>query len=182
MPDPKIDVAELLRAVRRFVAAEQAHADDESSTRDAADLAHADLMSVFDVQAVDDAISAHTALLDQLEQSQRERDEARKHLNSEYHARKASESRVNELTAEVEELRQTVARCSRYKDSVEHHKAEATRLRGALEPFAAVLDADVGVDEADDDIFQPMQSQYNRAPKLTVGHFRAARQALQEGE
>lgn len=56
-------------------------------------------------------------------------------------------------------------------------EAEAARLREALEPFVAVVENDIGENEEDADLFRPMNA-YNRAPRLTVGHFRKARAAL----
>jgi hypothetical protein len=47
-------------------------------------------------------------------------------------------------------------------------------LREALKPFAAVAEYDIGQDETDADIFQPMRSGYNRAPLITVGDMRRA--------
>lgn len=59
--------------------------------------------------------------------------------------------------------------------------AETARLRGrvkemeeALAPFASVAEHDIGDDETDADQFRPIQSNYNRAPKLTVGDLRRA--------
>lgn len=57
------------------------------------------------------------------------------------------------------------------------YRDEAARLSEAMkviEPFAAIAEHDIGSDEADADNFSPM-SKYNRAPRLTVGHLRAAR-------
>ena len=50
-------------------------------------------------------------------------------------------------------------------------------LEEALEPFAAVL-VDVGEDETDDDLYAPMSPENRRAPAITVGFLRRARQAL----
>jgi hypothetical protein len=47
-------------------------------------------------------------------------------------------------------------------------------LHKALEPFAAVATSDIGQDETDADIFQPMNSGYNKAPRITVGDMRRA--------
>lgn len=61
------------------------------------------------------------------------------------------------------------------------HEARIADLEGALRPFAATAEVDIGLTDADDDIFQ--QSRHNRAPKITVGDFRRARRALHtEGE
>ena len=57
-------------------------------------------------------------------------------------------------------------------------EAEAAQLREALEPFVAVAENDIGESEDDADLFRPMTA-YNRAPRLTVGHFRKARAALE---
>lgn len=46
----------------------------------------------------------------------------------------------------------------------------------ALVPFAKVFEHDIGSDEADADLFQVINN--NRAPKLTVGDFRRAYNAL----
>ncbi|MCD1645293.1 hypothetical protein [Aurantimonas coralicida] len=56
-------------------------------------------------------------------------------------------------------------------------RAENARLREALEPFALIAEHDIGTDEADDDLFRPFHS-LNRAPRLMVGHLRAAISAL----
>lgn len=55
--------------------------------------------------------------------------------------------------------------------------AEVLQLREALQPFAAVAERDIGDDEADGDVFRPMQF-LNHAPKLTVVDLRCARAAL----
>lgn len=47
---------------------------------------------------------------------------------------------------------------------------EAERV---IKPFAATAEHDIGESETDDDMFRPMLA-YNRAPRLTVGHLRAA--------
>lgn len=60
-------------------------------------------------------------------------------------------------------------------------KAEVERLRGALEPFAAVAERDIGDDEADHDRYRVMSERNARAPLLCVGHFRRARAALGGG-
>jgi len=57
--------------------------------------------------------------------------------------------------------------------------ATIARLRGALEPFAQVAEHDIGDDEADEDRFTPILGNLNRAPLITVGHFRRARAALE---
>lgn len=56
-------------------------------------------------------------------------------------------------------------------------QAEVERLREALEPFANVAEHDIGHDEADTDVFRPMNL-FNRAPKIKVGDLRRARAAL----
>lgn len=70
-------------------------------------------------------------------------------------------------------------------DALEHWRQEAgklhsqiARLAAVLEPFAAVADYDIGADESDADFFHPM-TQHNKAPRLTVGHIRAALSALE---
>ena len=50
-------------------------------------------------------------------------------------------------------------------------------LLEALEPFAAVAEHDIGTDNSDGDDYRPMQ-RHNVAPRVTVGHMRAAAQAL----
>ena len=62
--------------------------------------------------------------------------------------------------------------------------ARATRAEGllgeageVLGPFAQKLD-DIGDDEADDDAFREMSPEHRRAPRITVGHLRAARAFL----
>jgi hypothetical protein len=55
-----------------------------------------------------------------------------------------------------------------------HLLDEIDELRKALAPFAAVAESDIGQDETDVDIFQPMRSGYNRAPLITVGDMRGA--------
>lgn len=49
-------------------------------------------------------------------------------------------------------------------------------LHEALRPFAAVAAVDIGSDEADGDLFSPIN--HNHAPRLTVGDFRRALAAL----
>jgi len=51
---------------------------------------------------------------------------------------------------------------------------EIDQLRAALAPFAAVAESDIGQDETDTDIFQPVRSGFNRAPLITVGDMRRA--------
>jgi len=67
-------------------------------------------------------------------------------------------------------------------EAVNNH-ARLTReneaMRKALEPFAAVAECDIGSTETDEDIFQPIHN-YNRAPRITVGHMRAALSSLKE--
>lgn len=55
-------------------------------------------------------------------------------------------------------------------DALKQNKA----LQSALKPFAAVAESDIGQDETDADIFQPMRSGYNREPLITVGDLRRA--------
>lgn len=62
-----------------------------------------------------------------------------------------------------------------------HLIAAAPDLLQALLPFAKVYEKDISVDEDDADLFQVMLS-HNRAPKLTVGDFRRAFQAVFEAE
>lgn len=52
------------------------------------------------------------------------------------------------------------------------------RLRAALEPFALVAEHDIGESETDEDFFSPMKTN-NRAPRLTVGDLRRARDTLE---
>lgn len=59
--------------------------------------------------------------------------------------------------------------------------AAAPDLVEALRPFAKVYELDISTEEADADLFQVMR-QHNRAPKLTVGDFRRAYQALMIAE
>lgn len=54
-------------------------------------------------------------------------------------------------------------------------------LEAAIAPFVDVLENDIGTDETDGDFFTPM-SRHNRAPRLTVGHFRQLRVAPVEDE
>lgn len=58
---------------------------------------------------------------------------------------------------------------------------EVERLRAALEPFSLIAEHDIGDSESDRDKFVPFVSNYNRAPKLTVGDLRRARTALRSG-
>ena len=60
----------------------------------------------------------------------------------------------------------------------QRHKAQLASARKALAPFAAVAEHDIGADEVDSDIFMPMREPHNRAPRLRVGHLRAAKAAL----
>lgn len=50
---------------------------------------------------------------------------------------------------------------------------EIQSLRRALRAFAAVAKHDISMDEDNQDMFRPMLA-HNRAPRLTVGDFRAA--------
>lgn len=59
---------------------------------------------------------------------------------------------------------------------------EIERLQNALKPFAAVAESDIGQDETDVDIFQPMRSGYNREPLITVGDLRRASQVTSTQE
>jgi hypothetical protein len=51
-------------------------------------------------------------------------------------------------------------------------------LKSCLAPFAKVAEFDIGHNEADEDVFQPMSS-HNRVPKITVGDMRRALAAFQ---
>jgi hypothetical protein len=62
-------------------------------------------------------------------------------------------------------------------DTLERQAAEIERLREALRPFVAVLEHDISADADGTDWFTPMKSN-NRAPRLIVSDFRAARAAL----
>jgi hypothetical protein len=62
-------------------------------------------------------------------------------------------------------------------DTLERQAAEIERLRGALKPFVVVLEHDISADADGTDWFTPMTSN-NRAPRLVVSDFRAARAAL----
>jgi hypothetical protein len=73
---------------------------------------------------------------------------------------------------------QDVVSANEYRRALASSQEEIERLRKALEPFAKVLEHDIGEDEADADRFQPMRTPYNRAPLLTVGDFRAAARAI----
>lgn len=56
-------------------------------------------------------------------------------------------------------------------------EAERDRLREALKPFAACAEYDIGESEDDADTFR--NTEYNLAPKITVGDIRRALSALQ---
>jgi hypothetical protein len=63
---------------------------------------------------------------------------------------------------------------------VNSHATLTTALveaRGALEPFSAKAESDIGSDESDRDLFRPMM-QHNEAPHIRVGDLRRARAAL----
>ncbi len=70
-------------------------------------------------------------------------------------ARAAIAAHDTALTAEVERL-----------------KAQCEALAGALAPFSRVAARDIGIDEADNDLFRTAGTKYNQAPPLNVGHFR----------
>ena len=55
--------------------------------------------------------------------------------------------------------------------------AALEEARGALEPFSAKAESDIGSDETDRDLFRPMM-QHNEAPHIRVGDLRRARVAL----
>ena len=57
-------------------------------------------------------------------------------------------------------------------------EARIAKLEAALVPFANVAVDDIGAGETDKDWFRPMEF-HNRAARLTVGHLRAARAALE---
>lgn len=82
---------------------------------------------------------------------------------------------------EVEELRGVIVglddRCANYERQCEQQRSQLDSARKVLEPFAAVAECDIGSTETDEDIFQPMRD-YNHAPRITVGHMRAAKAAL----
>jgi predicted nuclease with TOPRIM domain len=89
-----------------------------------------------------DADSA--ALLSRTEQAEAERDKARTHLNSEYHARKAAESslkergdeiaRLREKLTELDERIQTALACQE-----QDVKVNGARHPGLLEPMRGIL-------------------------------------------
>lgn len=65
-------------------------------------------------------------------------------------------------------------------------RAEATEARlaealKALEPFALVAEHDIGEDESDNDLFRPLVL-FNRAPRIRVGHLRAALAVVREAK
>lgn len=62
-------------------------------------------------------------------------------------------------------------------DEITRLRAENAEMLGALAPFAAVAEHDIGADETDDDLFRPMAN-HNRAPRIVVGDLRRARSAL----
>ena len=55
--------------------------------------------------------------------------------------------------------------------------AALEEARGALGPFSAKAESDIGSDESDRDLFRPMM-QHNEAPHIRVGDLRRARTAL----
>jgi hypothetical protein len=61
------------------------------------------------------------------------------------------------------------------------NKAEAAlaEARKVIEPFAAVVEKDIGESEHDEDYFEPMKSKYGRAPRLRVKHMRTLSRWLQ---
>jgi predicted DNA-binding protein (UPF0251 family) len=66
------------------------------------------------------------------------------------------------------------------KEQVSHLKTRVmlTRSREAAEPFVETLEADIGSEEEDEDLFRPVARHTNCAPLLTVGHFRRLAAAL----
>lgn len=56
-----------------------------------------------------------------------------------------------------------------------------SQMLEALRPFGDKL-VDIGDDEADDDAFRDMSPENRRAPRITVGHFRNAREAIAAAE
>lgn len=75
------------------------------------------------------------------------------------------------------DLRGVKAHMDAFMARAEAAEAERDALAKALEPFAATAEQDIGESETDEDIFQ--QATHNRAPQITVGHFRRALAALQ---
>ena len=75
------------------------------------------------------------------------------------------------------ELAATVIEQQRIITALSEDASKAAELARALEPFAMVAEHDIGDDEDDSDAFRPMQRNH-RAPKITVGHMRRARAAL----
>ncbi len=65
-------------------------------------------------------------------------------------------------------------------DEITSLKARIQVLEEALKPFAATADMDIGSDETDADLYQPMRSGYNRAPLITVGDMRRAATLVEE--
>ena len=60
-------------------------------------------------------------------------------------------------------------------------EARVKRMEEALAPFALVAEHDIGESESDEDLFRPMSGRHNHAPLLTVGNFRRAALAKEEG-
>jgi hypothetical protein len=68
-----------------------------------------------------------------------------------------------------------IERLQRERDAL---KAENEQLREALEPFADVAEYDIGGDEADTDLFRPIDRKNAVANQITVGDMRKALSAL----
>jgi hypothetical protein len=85
-------------------------------------------------------------------------------------------------------LKEAEAECNRWAETSnerdDRERALKARLKEAekvIAPFAAVADHDIGSTETDADYFRPMTVN-NHAPRLRVGHLRAARAFLNAGE
>jgi DNA-binding MarR family transcriptional regulator len=57
-------------------------------------------------------------------------------------------------------------------------REELREVKKATVPFVETLEADIGSEEEDEDLFRPVARHTNCAPLLTVGHFRRLAAAL----
>jgi hypothetical protein len=100
-----------------------------------------------------------------------------------------AESERDEMHKQNLGLCRQVAGQSEIRAHINMLEARATtaeaRLKQAVDvmrPFAETAEHDIGDDETDGEKFTPMQGRLNRAPLITVGHMRAARNITKEND
>ena len=107
-----------------------------------------------------------------LAKAERERDELRVAIMGGRADPSVTHGQFIEMAKSTEAARRG---CLARAEAAERSLEEAEKV---IKPFAATAEHDICESETDDDMFRPMLA-YNRAPRLTVGHLRAARKWME---